>query len=106
MKRFTFSNAVLKSILLTDHYPDGNVGYLMGATRLTCGVLDDDAVLDTNLPGDHWAFTCQEEPLPRYRLCENNEDVFDSETNTTVGYFHNRGDAEDYAKFRNDRLKA
>ena len=105
MKRIKFSNAVLKSILLTDRYPDGNVAYLMGSTVLTYAVLDDDVVVNTNLPDDHWAFTCKEEPKPRYRLCSNREDVLDSTTGAAVGFFHTTQDALDYAEFLNNRLK-
>ena len=105
MKRHTYSNAALKTVLLTDHYPDGNVGHLAMATMLSCSALNDNVTLHTNLPDDHWAFTCKEEPKPRYRLHENREDVYDSVTNVTVGFFHTMQDAKDYMAFRNDRLK-
>ena len=106
MKRSTYSNTALKAVLLKDKYPNSNGVLLMKHTTLVCNVMSDTVTVVTNLPDDHWAFTQAEEPKPRYQLCENKEDVFDSVTDTTVGFFHTMQDAKDYMAFRNDRLKA
>ena len=106
MKRTAYSNAALKAILLKDKYPNGEAAYLMGATTLVLSALCDNVVICTKLPDDHWAFTCKEEPKPRYRLCSNRVDVLDSATNKAMGFFRTTQDALDYAQFLNERLKA
>lgn len=106
MKRHVFSNAAVKAIVLKIRYPNSNHEYLMKYTTLVCNVLDDAITMATNLSEDHWAFTQKKPPLLlRYQMRENGEDVFDSATGETLGYFNTKEGGEDYAAFLNDRLK-
>lgn len=103
MKTTGYTTAAVKAILLRDKYPNGNAEHLMDHTDLVHN--PTSISLRTYLDRDHWAFTCKEEPKPRYRLRKNGEDVFDSVTGETLGYMCSAHEAEDYMVFLNERLK-
>lgn len=103
MKQYVIaSDEQLKSILLNHRYPKGNIHRLLEHTVMAVRI--GSISLCTHLTEDDWAFTNKEEPKPRYQLRENKEDVFDSTTGTTLGFFTIPQNAKDYMDFLNDRL--
>lgn len=105
-KTTTYTSNALKAILLREKYPDGNAEQLMKHTTVLYNMMAYIITLKTNLDPKHWAFTQEKAPsLPRYQVRKDCSEVRDADTDKTVGFFHNRLGADDYAQFLNDRLK-
>ena len=114
MTTIRYSRLALKRTLLVERFPSGNVEYLLRNTKLaTCWSPAGDPMefeLTVVVPDDHWAFTQQEEPKPRFYVPAGSGihgwKVFDRETGFLMGTFPVHCHAVDYAEFLNNRAKS
>lgn len=109
MKTIQYNVGALKRILLMRRFPKGNTEYLIQCSWLDYNHSSDGMRWDlrVSLPDDHWAFTQQEEPQPRYWAptysSTRGYDVFDRESGSLMATFPVHCRATDYVDFLNNR---